>query len=92
MIKRNHEDAEDCLQEALTRAFTRIDQFEEPRILPLGLSGFGVNQALTCLRPNKKSFLFSDTADEDSLRSLDSAGYLPRSQIAVPSRRAVNHD
>jgi DNA-directed RNA polymerase specialized sigma24 family protein len=46
----------------------------------------GVNQALTRLRPNKKSFLFSDTADEDSLRSLDPAGYLPRSQIAVPSR------
>jgi DNA-directed RNA polymerase specialized sigma24 family protein len=41
----------------------------------------GVNQALTCLRPNKKSFLFSDTADEDSLRSLDPAGICPDPEL-----------
>jgi RNA polymerase sigma factor (sigma-70 family) len=41
----------------------------------------GVNQALTCLRPNKKSFLFCDTADEDSLRSLDPAGICPDPEL-----------
>jgi hypothetical protein len=41
----------------------------------------GVNQALTCLRPNKKSFLFSDTAGEDSLRSLDPAGICPDPEL-----------
>jgi RNA polymerase sigma-70 factor (ECF subfamily) len=41
----------------------------------------GVNQALTCLRPNKKSFLFNDTADEDSLRSLDPAGICPDPEL-----------
>jgi hypothetical protein len=54
----------DCLQEAFKRAFMRIDLFEEPRAFHLAFR-IGVTQALTCLRSNKKSYLFRDTVDED---------------------------
>jgi hypothetical protein len=45
----------------------------------------GVKQALTCLRPNTKSFLFSDAADEDSLRSLDPAGICQDPDLQHPA-------
>ena len=80
-ITRNCEDAEDCLQEALMRAFTRIDQFKGASRFSTWLFRIGVNQALMRLRSNKKSFLFLDTADEDSLRSLDPADTRPNPEL-----------
>jgi RNA polymerase sigma-70 factor, ECF subfamily len=80
-ITRNREDAEDCLQEALMRAFTRIDQFKGASRFSTWLFRIGVNQALMRLRSNKRGFLFLDTADDDSLRPLDPADTRPNPEL-----------
>jgi hypothetical protein len=55
--------------------------FKVPRVFPFGFSGSESITLLTFLPPNKKSFLFCDTADEDSLRSLDPAGICPDPEL-----------
>jgi RNA polymerase sigma-70 factor, ECF subfamily len=81
-ITRNHEDAEDCLQEALLRAFTRIEQFKGASRFSTWLFRIGVNQALMHLRSKKRSFLLIDnTADDDAIRSFDPEDTRPNPEL-----------
>jgi|SRR5579859_3859934 len=76
-ITRDREDAEDCLQNTLMRAFTRIDQFREASRFSSWLFRIAINQALMCLRSKKKSILILDITDEDSIPFLDPADTRP---------------
>lgn len=49
-ITRNHEDAEDALQDTFLRAFLRIDSFEGKSQLSTWLTRIAINSALMCLR------------------------------------------
>lgn len=80
-ITKNREDAEDCLQETLIRAFTRIDQFKGASRFSTWLLSIGVNQALMHLRSRKRGILFLDSGDNDSLPALDPADTRPNPEL-----------
>ena len=80
-ITRNHEDAEDCLQEALLRAFTRIEQFKGASRFSTWLFRIGVNQALMHLRSKRRSFLLLDNTDDDAFRSFDPEDTRPNPEL-----------
>jgi len=65
-ITRHREDAEDCLQNALIRAFTCLDQFRGASRFSTWLFTIGVNQALMCLRSKRRARYVPDAPDEDS--------------------------
>ena len=70
-ITRNREDAEDCLQNTLMRAFTSIDQFRGASRFSSWLFRIAINQALMCLRSRKTNIPIFDITDEDSIPFLD---------------------
>lgn len=80
-ITKNHEDAEDCVQEALLRAFTRINQFKGASRFSTWLFRIGVNQALMRLRSNKRRLSSFDTADRTVPHSLDPADTRPNPEL-----------
>jgi RNA polymerase sigma-70 factor, ECF subfamily len=66
-ITRHREDAEDCLQNALIRAFTCLDQFKGASRFSTWLFTIGVNQALMCLRSKRRARCVPDPSNEGSL-------------------------
>ena len=54
-IVRNHEDAEDALQDTLLRAYTHLDSFRRSCTFATWLTAIGVNSALMILRRRKVS-------------------------------------
>src|ERR1700742_2910472 len=63
-ITRHREDAEDCLQNALIRAFTCLNQFKGASRFSTWLFTIGVNQALMCLRSKRRARYSPDPANE----------------------------
>jgi RNA polymerase sigma-70 factor, ECF subfamily len=54
MIVRNHEDAEDALQDTLLRAYTRLTSFRRSCKFSTWLTAIGVNSALMILRKRRR--------------------------------------
>jgi RNA polymerase sigma-70 factor (ECF subfamily) len=54
MIVRNHEDAEDALQDTLLRAYTRLTSFRRSCKFSTWLTAIGVNSALMILRKRRQ--------------------------------------
>ena len=54
-IVRNHEDAEDALQDTLLRAYTHLDSFRRSCKFATWLTAIGVNSALMILAETKGS-------------------------------------
>src|SRR5262249_1726502 len=78
-ITRNREDAGDCLQEALVKAFTHLDQFRGASRFSTWLITIGVNQALMSLRTRRKNLISLD-ANEPSSAAPPSA-YIPEPRL-----------
>lgn len=77
-ITRHREDSEDCLQNALIRAFTCLDQFKGTSRFSTWLFTIGVNQALMCLRSRRRARCSPHSGnDDDSLHFLHVADTRP---------------
>ncbi len=66
-IVRNHEDAEDALQDTLLRAYTHLDSFRRSCTFATWLTAIGVNSALMILR--RRRFRRETSATTSSLES-----------------------
>jgi RNA polymerase sigma-70 factor, ECF subfamily len=75
-ITRNHEDAEDALQDALTRAFIHLKSFDGRAQFATWLTRIALNSALMILRKRKhypSVSIDSDPQDDDHFFSVDIA-------------------
>lgn len=78
-ITKNHEDAEDSLQETLLKTFIHLDQFKGTSRFGTWLARIGANQALMCLRKRRRNVSSFDSNEHssDSWATLD----LPESRL-----------
>jgi RNA polymerase sigma-70 factor, ECF subfamily len=69
MIVRNHEDAEDALQDTLLRAYTRLTSFRRSCKFSTWLTAIGVNSALMILRKRRlRRETSASTSSQDTER------------------------
>jgi RNA polymerase sigma-70 factor (ECF subfamily) len=98
-ITRNHEDAEDALQDTLTRAFVHLRSFDGRAQFATWLTRIALNSALMILR-KKKNYaavsIDSDPQDDDRFSSWEIADHaddpecrLLKSETAEWMRRAI---
>jgi RNA polymerase sigma-70 factor (ECF subfamily) len=75
-ITRNHEDAEDAVQDAFLRAFLHLQSFDGRSIFSTWLTSIGINSALMILRKRRNSLEVmpaKDSENESSWEATDSA-------------------
>jgi RNA polymerase sigma-70 factor (ECF subfamily) len=63
-ITAHREDAEDAMQDALLRAYTRLEQFQGNARFSTWLVSIGVNEALSRLRARRKKLMSLDSSIE----------------------------
>ena len=78
-ITRNREDAEDCLQETLLKAFTHLEQFRGASRFSTWLITIGVNQALMSLRTRRKNIISLDATEPNSAAA--PSAYIPEPRL-----------
>jgi len=91
-VTRNHEDAEEVVQESLIRAFSNIDTFRGESRLYTWLSRITVNQALMRLRGRRTNVLSIDRSDEHDTalpRQIESRTSNPEQSYASQELREV---
>jgi RNA polymerase sigma-70 factor (ECF subfamily) len=64
-VTRNHEDAEDALQDSLMKAFQHLNKFDGRSSFATWLTRIGINSALMILRKKRRGFEISMDATEE---------------------------
>jgi RNA polymerase sigma factor (sigma-70 family) len=90
-ITRNHEDAEDAVQDAFLRAFLHLRSFDGRSTFSTWLTRIGINSALMILRKRRNSrevMPAKDSENESSWEATDSApnpeqGYAEQEQLRL---------
>jgi RNA polymerase sigma-70 factor (ECF subfamily) len=79
MIVRNHEDAEDALQDTLLRAYTRLSTFRRSCKFSTWLTAIGVNSALMILRKRRGRKETSATTSSPDTDTVELQEFVDRS-------------
>lgn len=90
-ITRNHEDAEDAVQDAFLSAFLHLQNFQGRSTFSTWLTRIGINSALMILRKKRNSREVSaqDSSDGDTLWQVKDSAPDPEKQYADQERRRL---
>jgi len=76
-ITRNHEDAEDAVQDAFLRAFLHLQSFDGRSTFSTWLTRIGINSALMILRKRRNSHEVMPTKDSENESSWEATDSTP---------------
>jgi len=85
-ISKNHEDAEEIVQDAFLRVFQRIESFRGESLFRTWLTRIAINEALMKIRKPQREHVSIDECWEDGVRTtreLKAAGYTPEESCSV---------
>jgi len=85
-ISKNHEDAEEIIQDAFLRVFQRIESFRGESLFRTWLTRITINEALMKIRKPKRDYVSIDACGENGIsatKELKAAGYTPEESCAV---------
>ena len=85
-ISKNHEDAEEIIQDAFLRVFQRIESFRGESLFRTWLTRITINEALMKIRKPKRRYVSIDERGDDGVtttRELKAAGYTPEESCSV---------
>ena len=90
-ITRNHEDAEDAVQDALLSAFLHLQNFQGRSTFSTWLTRIGINSALMILRKKRNSREVSaqDSSEGDTVWQVKDSAPDPEEQYADQERRRL---
>jgi RNA polymerase sigma-70 factor, ECF subfamily len=87
-ITKNREDAEDVMQEAFVRAYTRMTSFEGKSRFGTWFTAIAINEALMCLRKRKTycAYIPVSFGDDEKLSLQDIPDGHPNAEVEVEKR------
>lgn len=85
-ISKNHEDAEEIIQDTFLRVFQRIQNFRGESLFRTWLTRIAINEALMKIRKPRRDHVSIDVCGEDGIRAtkeLKAAGYTPEESCSL---------